>query len=318
MLIIGGMRVRSWNYEFEVPDAKKIRMIVHTDCKNEADDQFALAHHVMTPGFLMKGIVAGHFDRVPQSYPQGETAQASLEEVQKVLKLMDIEGICPVEKGAEHPLSDEDTPNPSKGAELIIREAMREDPHPLYIACQGTLTDLAAAILMKPEICGRMTAVWIGGGAYPNGGKEFNLYQDAAAANVVFKSDMPLWQIPVDVYKQLGVSLAEVQHYVKPCGEIGEYLFRHMAEYNLSRPTGVWPHGEVWGLGDSAAISVLLEERECTDSYDMIPAPCINLEDLSYITNEKNREIRVYHQVNARLTIQDFYAKLAINYGGKR
>ena len=91
-----------------------------------------------------------------------------------------------------------------------------------------------------------------------------------------------------------------------------------MAEYNLSRPTGIWPHGEVWGLGDSAAISVLLEERECTDSYDRIPAPCINLEDLSYITNEKNREIRVYHQVNARLTIQDFYAKLAINYGGKR
>ena len=33
------------------------------------------------------------FDRVPQSYPQGETAQASLEEVQKVLKLMDIEGM---------------------------------------------------------------------------------------------------------------------------------------------------------------------------------------------------------------------------------
>ena len=40
---------RQWNYDFEVPEQKKIRMIVHTDCKNEADDQFALAHHLMTP-----------------------------------------------------------------------------------------------------------------------------------------------------------------------------------------------------------------------------------------------------------------------------
>lgn len=292
-------------------------MIVHTDCKNEADDQYALAHHVMTPGFIMKGIIAGHFNRVPQNYPEGETARASLEEVRKILKLMDIEGICPVERGAEYPLQDEYTPNPSKGAELIIREALREDPHPLFIACQGTLTDLAAAILMEPEICGRMTAIWIGGGAYPQGGIEFNLYQDVAAANVVFKSEIPLWQIPVNVYKQLGVSLAELQHYVKPCGEIGAYLFRHMVQYNMSRPTGIWPHGEVWGLGDSACISVLLEERERTDLYDVVRAPCVNKEDLTYEASEKNREIRVYHYINARLTMQDFYAKLAINYGGR-
>ena len=28
-----------WNYAFQVPEQKKIRYIVHTDCKNEADDQ---------------------------------------------------------------------------------------------------------------------------------------------------------------------------------------------------------------------------------------------------------------------------------------
>ncbi len=33
--------MKKWNYEFDVPDTKKVRMIVHTDCKNEADDQFA-------------------------------------------------------------------------------------------------------------------------------------------------------------------------------------------------------------------------------------------------------------------------------------
>lgn len=308
--------MKVWNYEFEVPDAKKIRMIVHTDCRNEADDQFALAHYIMTPGFIMKGIVAGHFNKVPQCYKNGETAAASLDEIKKILNLMGEDGICPVRKGAEYPLQDEFTPNYSEGAELIIKEAMCDDPHPLFIACQGTLTDVATAILMKPEICDRMTAIWVGGGAYPDGGIEFNLYQDVAAANVVFKSKMPLWQIPVNVYKQLGVSLAEIQYNVKPCGEIGEYLFRRMVEYNLGRPTGVWPHGEVWGLGDTAAISVLLEERERTDIYDMVKAPYVN-DDMTYTNDTDNRKIRVYNQINTRMTMQDFYAKLAINYGRK-
>lgn len=28
-----------WNYAYTVPENKKVRVIVHTDCKNEADDQ---------------------------------------------------------------------------------------------------------------------------------------------------------------------------------------------------------------------------------------------------------------------------------------
>ena len=36
------------NYKFEVPDKRKVRYIIHTDCKNEADDQFTVAHALMT------------------------------------------------------------------------------------------------------------------------------------------------------------------------------------------------------------------------------------------------------------------------------
>ena len=43
-----------FKYAYQVPENKKIRVIVHTDCKNEADDQFALAHHLMTPNSLSK------------------------------------------------------------------------------------------------------------------------------------------------------------------------------------------------------------------------------------------------------------------------
>ena len=56
-----------WKYAYQVSENKKIRVIVHTDCKNEADDQFALAHHLMTPKFDVRGIVAGHFVKIPRN-----------------------------------------------------------------------------------------------------------------------------------------------------------------------------------------------------------------------------------------------------------
>lgn len=33
---------------FQVPAKKQFRMIVDTDAKNKADDQFAIAHHLIT------------------------------------------------------------------------------------------------------------------------------------------------------------------------------------------------------------------------------------------------------------------------------
>lgn len=35
-------------YDFTVPENKRFRYICHTDAKNEADDQFTIAHVLMT------------------------------------------------------------------------------------------------------------------------------------------------------------------------------------------------------------------------------------------------------------------------------
>ena len=124
---------------------------------------------------------------------------------------------------------------------------------------------------------------------------------------------MPLWQIPMNVYKQMAVTLAELQMHVKPCGEIGNYLFTQMVEFNTKAADFPWPHGEIWGLGDSPTVGVLLQESQKRDVYDVIPAPVFK-EDESYDFSEKNRDIRVYKQVDARMILNDFYAKLYLNY----
>ncbi len=304
-----------WNYEYTVPENKKVRVIVHTDCKNEADDQYAVAHHLMTPRFDVKGLVAGHFWKNPQQYGKLGTAQASYDEIIKVMDLMGLKDQYPVKLGASRGLEDEKTPIDSEGARFIIEEAMKDDKGPLYIACQGAVTDVASALLMKPEIADRMTVIWIGGGDYPKGGFEFNLMMDIHAVNVIFSSKVPVWQVPMSLYKVMAVSLAELQLKVRPCGEIGKYLFEQMVDFNhvAAKYEMAWPHGEIWGLGDQGTIAVLMEELEKV-SYDLVPAPRV-AEDMTYIHGQNNREIRVYNYLDARLTLEDFFAKLQLNFG---
>jgi len=302
-------------YQFQVPDQKRIRMIVHTDCKNEADDQYALVHHLLTPKFIVRGIIAAHFEKSQKPHEPGTTASLSLEEINHILKLMDAEEF-PAYLGAQLPMKDEYTPQDSEGARFIVEEAMRDDPHPLYIACQGSLTDVASALLMEPKIADRMTVVWIGGGTYPNGGFEFNLFQDAAAANVLMKSKVDIWQIPCNVYRTMSVTLAELQWKVSGCSEIGKYLFEQLLEVNMDAANiPDWPNGESWGLGDSPTIGVFLEDMQNRDFFDEVDSPIINYEDYTYDFSVKNRKIRVYKQINPRLILDDFFAKININFG---
>ncbi len=300
------------NYRFRVPEQKKIRFIVHTDCKNEADDQFTLCHALMTEKLDIRGIIGGHF---AQNGHEG-TAKESCAEIEKILSLMGLSGHYPVYCGADHGIPDERTPIDTPAARFIIEEAMKNDPRPLFIGMQGAITDLACAILLEPEICGRMTCIWIGGGNYPEGGREFNLQGDIHGANAVFSSPLPLWQVPMGTYKQFCVSLAELQQKVSPCSAVGAYLFEQMTELNDRLADNIrWPHGESWCLGDEGVICALLQDAEQTGFYRLQPAPRFDA-NMRYLPCPGNRPIRVYERMDVRLDLEDLFAKLRINFGG--
>lgn len=309
-------------FKFTVPEKKKIRLIINTDCANEADDQFTVAHALLTPKFNVKGIVANHFERRPDQ-DKGKSMQLSYEEIRNVLSIMNKEDI-PVYKGGTTYLDNPKDPIVSEGARFIVEEALKDDPLPLYVINLGSLTDMASAYLLEPKILNKVTAIWIGGSEWPNGGFEFNLMQDIHAANVLFQSKMSFWQIPKNVYKKMRVTLAELQTRVAPHGKIGEYLFKQMVDFNNKHGDNLgFPEGESWVLGDQPAISVLLEYHE--HAYDWKPAPLIT-EEMHYI-HKKNDQlenrppvdsiIKVYNDVDSRMTLEDFYSKLELFYGKK-
>lgn len=294
-------------YAFQVPDEKIVRVITDTDAKNEADDPFAVVQALLSPKFDNVGLIAAHYGTGRHK----DSMERSYRELELICDKMGFEEKGLIFRGAPTPLPDKNTPVESEGARLIIREAMKEDPRPLYVTFLGPLTDLASAYLMEPRIAGRLTAIWIGGGVYPAGSPEFNLGNDINAANVVFSSKIDVWQVPKNVYEMMPVSMAELEYRVRPCGEIGRYLFDQLVEHSFEEipRKSAFRTGESWVLGDSPAVGLILYEHRF--EYDWVSAPLITAEQ-TYVPMKQNRPIRVYKNIDSRLILEDLYCKLAL------
>lgn len=303
-------------YRFQVVESKRKRVILDTDAKNEADDQFAITHALLTPMFDIRGIIASHFghDRIQDSM------EASWEEVQRVLRYSGFEGKVKAVKGAptmlhrQHPgFFSGLEPIDCDGSRLIIEEAMAvPEGERLYIGVLGPLTNVASALMLEPRIEHKIVVVWNGGNNYPSGGPEFNLVNDIEAANLLMQSEVEVWQIPTKTYAVPRVSLAEMQYKVQPCGEIGDYLFRQTLEFfETMKDAKGWPCPESLDICDETIIGLLMEEhRYC---YRYVNAPYINSE-MYYHECPTNRPIRVYEEIDGRYILEDLFCKLAINY----
>jgi purine nucleosidase len=172
--------------------------LINTDAKNEADDQFAIVHALLSPSLDIRGLIAAHFGqrRGPNSMNESRA------EIDLLVKLLGLQGQVQVENGAPHALSDMRTAVVSPGARLIIDEAMKSDATPLFVAFLGPLTDMASALLLEPAIVDQdLTVIWIGGAPYNGFGAayspEFNLSNDIAATNIVFAWSLKVWQVPM-------------------------------------------------------------------------------------------------------------------------
>ncbi len=253
--------------------------------------------------------------------PSGRAATNARDRVVEVLELMRLD-VAALE-GSNEPLADRRTAQRSPGAEALVAEALREDTGlPLFAVFGASLTTLASAYLIEPRIADRLTAVWIGGPEYPgtpappgSDGPEYNLRIDITAAQVVFNdSPIALWQVPRDAYRQTLMSWAELEQRVRPMGPVGGYLYRAIdAVRERAAEHGV-DIGETYIAGDSplvllTALQSSFEPDPSSSRSLTVPAPEIS-DDGAYVANASGRPIRVYTDLDVRLMLEDFYAKL--------
>lgn len=294
-------------FEYDVVDNKKLRVIVDTDAACEADDPFAITQALLSPKLMVKGITAEHF------VAEG-SVERSLAEIHTILEALDMEEV-PSFLGEPGPMEEGRPVSPA--VQFIIEEALREDPHPLYVLCLGAITNVATAIRECPEIVNRMQVIWIGTfGSKPEEipFREFNAGNDVPAANMVLGSGVKLWLVPATVYTTIHIGLAEIQTRIAPLGKIGRHLFDQMVAYN-NTPGAFWTAGESWSLGDSPAIAIAINPN-CGHFFETT-APEI-LPDSSSARKEGNPVIREYTDVDSRYIIEDLIAKLTIYTSGKQ
>lgn len=320
---------------YEIPESLKIRVIIDTDCNCEADDQYALAHALMTPKFDVRGVVSAHYLSMDGTVTTAESEELSYQEAEKVIGMMELTQSVRAFHGCTETLPDDKTFVESEGARFIVEEALRDDPRPLFVCNQGAITDLASAYLMEPRIAEKVKVIWIGGGAYPAGGFEFNQNGDINAARVIFKSNMELWQVPANVYTTMRVSFFELMNHVHPCGELGKYLVENTqrvsnsvasmmdimaAEFSSMSDdasySGIDPMAfrEGWSLGDSPCVGLMMKKDAGT--YHMEDAPHDLFDDGSYdLSVPGSRKIRVYDSIDSRFIINDMFEKLKYYFG---
>ena len=166
-----------------------------------------------------------------------------------------------VYRGSRTYLPDERTPVESPAADHLAALAMEYTmERPLYVVAIGAITNVASALLQKPEIAERIVLVWLGGHDIHWGDtREFNMVQDIAAARIVFGCGCPLVQLPcMGVVSAFYTTEPELRHWLGGKNALCDYLVRHTVE-----EAETYAKDRVWSrvIWDVCAAAWLLNEN---------------------------------------------------------
>jgi purine nucleosidase len=308
----------------------RLRVIVDNDIGGDPDGLFQLAHFVMCQSVEIPLVVGSHYKDFGAADLVRDKAGESARKAAELLRFFPQSRRPLVIAGANQPISSRQEARPSPATSSIIGAAMRaETSAPLFYAAGGSLTELALAWLAEPAIGKRLRLVWIGGGehaglATPPPGPveaEYNFSLDRLAAQIIFnESDIEIWQVPRNAFRQALIGLAELEA-LRRANALGKYLRdqvvqteRRLAE-NL--PRHIFSAGETYMLGDTALVTLTalqspFQPDSSSSAYAIRPTPTL-AKDGSYISNPSGRPMRIYSSIDANLTWRDFAAKLRLN-----
>ena len=133
--------------------------------------------------------------------------------------------------GLDGPVLDDPTMPLADGhaVDFIIETLKREADGTVTLVPMGPLTNIAQAFRRAPEIVNRVQEIVLMGGAYFQVGNitpaaEFNIYVDPEAAEIVFKSGVPLVVMPLDVTHKALVTAPRVEAFRTLGNRVGELV----------------------------------------------------------------------------------------------
>jgi purine nucleosidase/pyrimidine-specific ribonucleoside hydrolase len=150
------------------------------------------------------------------------------------------------------------TPRPEGAVELIAR-LLREHPEPVAIAPIGPLTNIALLLRLYPDLAARIAHLSIMGGSIGEGNStvaaEFNIYADPEAADIVFRSGLPITMMGLDVTHQALLD-RDAADALRATGTASGRIAAELTDYALERNME-WSGRTTTAIHDAVAIAHL-------------------------------------------------------------
>jgi inosine-uridine nucleoside N-ribohydrolase len=277
----------------------RARVIIDNDFGGDPDGLFQLAHFLMCESVAVSLIVGTHYKDFGEADLVPDKSNVSVRKAEEILSFFSKKDRPQVVAGSKTPIAPGTISRSDAAIAAIIQEAMRGDTTaPLFYAAGGSLTEIAQAWITEPKIGKRLRLLWIGGAEYSDlaapppgpGEAEYNFSLDRRAADIVFnQSDIEIWQVPRNAFRQMLVGLAEIEELAQ-IDPLGRYLYRQVldAERRLAGhlPSFIYSSGETYALGDTALVTLAalqsaFQPDTSSSSYLVRPTPQLE-EDGTY------------------------------------
>ena len=147
-----------------------------------------------------------------------------------------------------------------EGAVELIARLLRESPEPVAIAPIGPLTNVALLLRLYPDLADRISHLCLMGGSIGEGNTtasaEFNIVADPEAADVVFRSGIPITMIGLDVTHQALLD-REATGALRAIGKTSARIAAELTDFALDR-NAEWSGSTTTAIHDAVAVAHLV------------------------------------------------------------
>lgn len=174
-----------------------------------------------------------------------------------VVRATDVHGVSGV--GNTHLPQAPNAPRPEGAVELMAR-LLADSPEPVAIAPIGPLTNIALLLRLYPRLAPKVSHLCLMGGSIGEGNTtaaaEFNIVADPEAADVVFRSGLPITMMGLDVTHQALLDRRSAQA-LRDLGTGSGVIAAELTEFALERNFG-WSGSTTSAVHDAVAIAHLV------------------------------------------------------------
>ena len=166
-------------------------ILLTTDIGADMDDQWVLAHLVLSAEFDLRGVVSTHTGSHPILV--APAAESSARVAKEVLDQLPLNKRPKVIAGSSEPLRAKAEPRLGQGVDFILRESRGfSRARPLTVLVIGAATDVSSALLADPSLAERIEIVAMAFSKWPEGDDSFNVKNDVKAWQVLLESPAPI------------------------------------------------------------------------------------------------------------------------------